>query len=209
MSQANNESTSRRTIIQGAAVLVGSIAPVLALAAIAPDPIYAAIESHKRLVAASETLSMALANAEDEIRGRPSTLIAWRKYGAIGGSEIERARDKFLTEPGADRWNVMQEYRHAKRAERENYRAGAEWDRRHGLRTKRREEYHAEKAALAAQEHLSQLEPTTVAGAGALAAYCVAQLQEYGQDLDYEYCEWMVDGLANVATSLKKLGGGT
>jgi hypothetical protein len=30
---------------------------------------------------------------------RPFTLIAWRKYSAIGYSEIERAREEFLAEP--------------------------------------------------------------------------------------------------------------
>ncbi len=71
-----------------------------------PDPIFAAIDNHRKLVKAWNALSDALDRAESKAKKkhgqRPWSLVAWRNYSAIGGSEIEDRREEFLKLPGID-----------------------------------------------------------------------------------------------------------
>jgi hypothetical protein len=70
------------------------------------DPILAAIAEHRALAKEITRLDLELEVAENEaaktFRRRPSQFIEWRNHKAIGGSEIESARDFFyngLTNP--------------------------------------------------------------------------------------------------------------
>jgi hypothetical protein len=65
------------------------------------DPIFAAIDNHRKLFKAWNALYDAIERAESKANKkhgrRPWSLVAWRNYSAIGGSEIEDRREEFLT----------------------------------------------------------------------------------------------------------------
>ena len=71
------------------------------------DPIFAAIEKHRKMFKAWNALYDALERAETKARKkygrRPWSLVAWRNYSAIGGSEIEDRREEFLKLPASIR----------------------------------------------------------------------------------------------------------
>ena len=77
------------------------------------DPIFAAIEKHRKLFKAWNALYDALERAETKAKKkygrRPSSLVAWRNYSAIGGSEIEDRREEFLKLPGIDPKKIEKE----------------------------------------------------------------------------------------------------
>jgi hypothetical protein len=79
------------------------------------DPIFAAIDKHQKLVRAVNALSDALERAELKAKKkygrRPWSLVAWRNYSAIGGSEIEARREEFLKLPGIDPKKIEKESR--------------------------------------------------------------------------------------------------
>src|ERR1035437_1236227 len=104
------------------------------------DPIFAAIEKHRKLFKAWNALCDALERAETKAKKkygrRPWSLVAWRNYSAIGGSEIEARREEFLKLPGIDPKKIEKEYLEAKARERAGERA---WDKRAGLAAQRLE----------------------------------------------------------------------
>jgi hypothetical protein len=167
----------------------------------APDPILAAIKEHRRLWRKYSTLSMVLSDAVDKVRSaenpRPFPLIAWRNYTAIGGSELERARDEFLRDKVASPKKIEKEYRAAKAKERAKLRAEREWYKRNGLEDLRAEVENLSKAEERAGNVLGRIRPTTAAGAGALVAY-VRQDAESVEALD----SWHRAALANAAKAL-------
>src|SRR5271163_357825 len=91
------------------------------------DPIFAAIEQHQKLFKAYDDLCDALEEAEMKAKkkhgDRPWSLIAWRNYSAIGGSEIDDRREEFLDLPGIDPKKIEKEYRDAKARQRAAVRA--------------------------------------------------------------------------------------
>jgi hypothetical protein len=148
-----------------------------------PDPIFAALAAHRKLSAKSLRLYVELDKAElaawEEHGKRPWSLIAWRNYSAIGGSEIKDRRDEFLLQPGSDTEQVLREYRDAKARERDAYRAGREWDKRTGLTPFRRSFEQAQRAEWAALERIVNTKPTTPAGASALVT-CIRKDMKQG-----------------------------
>jgi hypothetical protein len=93
----------------------------------AADPIFAAIEKHRKLVktwnALSNVFDLAETKAEKKYGRRPWSLIAWRDYSAIGGSEIEDRRAEFLRLASIDPKKIEKEYLAAKARERAGQRA--------------------------------------------------------------------------------------
>jgi hypothetical protein len=59
-------------------------------------------------------------------------LIAWRRYSAIGGGEIDRARDEFLM-CGVDPDIVEREYRDARRRYKERSAEKTRWEKATGI----------------------------------------------------------------------------
>jgi hypothetical protein len=141
----------------------------------APDPIYAAIEQYRKLVAESDRLYDELQKAENVAEKkhgrRPSSLIAWRSYSAISASEIDDRREEFLRQPGADRKQVEREYRYAKDRARAAARAGLEWDKRTGITPLRQLYERTRRAETAVGRRMAKTKPTTPAGAAALIDY--------------------------------------
>lgn len=204
-----NRQTTRRAILAGAAMLPALAIPCLAegsarIQSAAPmrDPIFAAIERHRRIETELSTIRDKITAVEDEqfkIDRRPIALIAWRRYSHIGGSEIARARREFLNEPGADRAMIEREYREKKAKYRAALKAEREWDEKHGIAELRGrcDECRAERDT--AGEALGRTKPTTIAGAAALVAYARADL-EIGPDF-----EWPMPALGNAVAALKQL----
>jgi hypothetical protein len=92
------------------------------------DPIFGAIEEYRKLFKACGKLYDALDQAETKAQkkygDRPWSLVAWRNYSAIGGSEIEDRRKEFLRLPAIDPKKIEKEYLEAKARERAGERAG-------------------------------------------------------------------------------------
>ena len=167
------------------------------------DPIYAAIEQHRKLIAESDRLYDELQKAEcvaEKKHGRrPSSLIAWRSHSAIGASEIDDRREEFLRQPGADRKQVEREYRDAKHRAGAGARAGFAWDKRTGIAPLRQLYERTRRAETAAGRRMANTKPTTPAGAAALIDYVRRDI-EIG-----EGPEWHKIALAITAAALSSM----
>ena len=174
-----------------------------AASAVESDPIYAAIEQHRKFVAESDRLYDELQKAENAAEKqhgrRPSALIAWRSYSEIGASEIDDRRDEFLRQPGADRKQVEREYRDAKDRARAAVRAGLEWDKRTGVAPLRQLYERTRRAETAVGRRMAKTKPATPAGAAALVDYVRHDI-EIG-----EGPEWHKIALATTAAALRSL----
>lgn len=99
------------------------------------DTIFGRIALHRslteKLFSAHDALEAATSAAEKRIGLRPFGLVAWREYSAIGGPEIDGARDRFLSE-GADPVEIEREYADAKRRYRDRKLEIKAWDRKAG-----------------------------------------------------------------------------
>jgi hypothetical protein len=168
------------------------------------DPIFGLIDAQKALQKKWHRLGSKLGNAQhqaSETHGtRPSPLIAWRNYSAIGGSEIDDRREEFLSQPGADREQIEKEYLDAKERLAAAERAGVEWDHRVGLASLREQVESADSAERKAAMRLARTKPMTPAGAGALIAYVLQRERMYGG-----FEGWEIRALKTVAGALAKM----
>jgi hypothetical protein len=178
-----------------------SIPPAtIATISIAPDPIFAAIAENRRLYAAWGRANELLDAAQGEIKERrPCTLVAWRHYSHIGYSEIEGARDEFLSLPDANPEIVEREYREVKAAERSARRAERQWYKRNGLADLKANHERAMEAENKARWALTRIKPTTAVGAGALVAHVI-------DDMKIGEHPWQQRALASAAKALKSMG---
>jgi hypothetical protein len=178
------------------------MAPKSKRAAKATDPIFAAIAERQKLEKIWSVLYHKLDVAEgraDKKHGRrPWGLIKWRKYGAIGGSEIDKAREAFLEE-GFKPKMINTEYRDAKARERAAQRAQKAWDRRVGIAAQRRECDRAMEAESRASVRMAKTRPTTPAGAAAMLEYVKAGMKDGEID-------WHDIALATLVTTLRAWG---
>jgi hypothetical protein len=126
---------------------------------------------------------------------RPIALIAWRNYSAIGGSEIEGARDRFLEEPHAVREAVELEYRDARARYQAALDSEEEWDRRAGLADQRSQCDRISKELEAAQIEFVSTRPTTPSGAGAMVSYVI-------NDMEAGETPWHIEALRTAAAAL-------
>jgi hypothetical protein len=136
------------------------------------DPIFAAIQKHRKLIKEGNRLQDAVEEAENKAKKkhghRPSSLIAWRNYSAIGGREIDDRRKEFLRLPGIDPKKIEKEYRDAKARERAAERAGRAWDKRAGIASLRQQYERTIRAERAAGMSMAKTKPRTPAGVAAL-----------------------------------------
>lgn len=193
---------TRRAILAGTAALPAlAIIPAMAGDAGAVDPIFAAIEGHRKSATASFEIYTALDNAEGELKAkhgrRPCELITWRDY-YIGGSEINQRRETLLREEGADRKQIEREYLDAKARERAQIQAGIEWDNMTGIAPLREQFDRAKDAENTAATTIATTKPRTPAGAAALITY-VLENMENGDS------EWHRIALATTTAALQSM----
>ncbi|SEE03664.1 Tat (twin-arginine translocation) pathway signal sequence [Rhizobiales bacterium GAS191] len=185
--------TSRRGFLGALTAAPALAVPAVAMAAPGtPDPIFAAIEKHRRLLALGDEIYVALEAAESKVdEPRPFALIAWRRYSHIGGSEIERARDEFL-DAGFDPVLIESEYRDARLRYRALVDAEEAWDARHGIAPLRRQDRDLRKLQAASTVYTTV--PQTKEGALAL-------IEHFHKDMDgcafeEEPTEMMLDSIS-------------
>ena len=168
------------------------------------DPVFAAIAEHKALnkewLRLYSKLDEAQLQARETHGQRPWPLIAWRDHTAIGGYEIDNAREEFLRQPGADRKQVEKEYRDAKRREAAAERAGVEWDHRAGIAPLREQYERADAAEKRAAMRMARTKPATLAGAAAMITHIRREIMEGKVD-------WQMVALQTVAKFLPRLDG--
>jgi hypothetical protein len=128
---------------------------------------------------------------------RPISLIAWRNYGAIAGSEIERARDEFIA-AGIPANVVRTEYRAAKKRERELDHAGEEWDRKVGLTEVRKEFEDCRRETLAAWKALGKVPVTNNSDAAAIMGVLRERMRKFDELSD----GWEVAAFMNASRFL-------
>jgi hypothetical protein len=166
------------------------------------DPIFALIDSHKKLQTAwsrlYDQLQEAEFNAASEHGRRPSGLIHWRGYN-IGHSEIDVHRERLL-EDGVDPATVEREYLDAKARCQAQLAAGPAWDKRAGLAAAHRECDRAFAAAGRCVKRLSRTMPTTPAGVAALIQYIL------DDDLEADESYWHMTALRSVVAALNDMG---
>jgi hypothetical protein len=191
--------TTRRAVLASVAAM-----PALAMPAFADnssDPIFSAIEYHRKSFAAwikvYETLDNAEGDAKDKHGNRPSGLIMWRGW-CIGGSEIDERREALLGEPGVDRKQIEREYLDAKERERAQIKAGIEWDNVTGIAPLREQSDRASNAEHTAAMTMARTKPRTPAGAGALVAYVL-------KDMEIGDTEWQAIALATTVAALQSM----
>ena len=164
------------------------------------DPIFAAIEEHRRLAEASnrlyDALDLAQSKAAKKHGSKPFVLIAWRNYSHIAGSEIDGAREEFLKLPAIDPKKIEKEYREAKARER----AERAWYKRSGLAPQRREYERTFEAERRAAVRLAKIIPSTPAGASAMLGYVRADYIEDGPT------EWHLATLDTIIATLAAWG---
>lgn len=192
---------SRRSALTAGTVVLatGTAASSPILAKAAPDPIFNVIERHRTVDREWLDLCAQLDDAEGEVdERRPCTLVGWRNYSHIGGSEIDRARQEFLAQVGANAMQIEEEY-HAKIAEqRARLEDESAWYERHGLASLRRAEKSKGEERRQLEAELARTRPITVAGAGALVAYAHADLADF-----YDTEDWAISAIALAAASLQ------
>jgi hypothetical protein len=191
--------TTRRAVLASVAAM-----PALAMPAFADnssDPIFAAIQYHRKSFAAwikdYETLDNAEGEAKAKHGTKPFELITWRGY-YIGGSEIDERREVLLGEPGVDRKQIEREYLDAKAKERAQIKAGIEWDNVTGIAPLREQSDRASDAAHTAAMTMARTKPRTPAGAGALVAYVL-------KDMEIGDTEWQAIALATTVAALQSM----
>ena len=188
--------TTRRALLAGAAALPALAAPA-ALASLAPDPIFAAIEHHRHWRAEMNRLDDLLDEAEgaasDEHGDRPIPLVHFNNH-TIGEGSIEDHRERMLAVTGADRKKIEREYRRAKKRLAELERGGPEWDERAGIATLRAECTAANERERAAFLALLTGKPATAAGIAALLRY----LHAWSDGLD---AGWLQDWIDPISTA--------
>src|SRR5450759_5619855 len=92
-------------------------------------------------------------------------------------SEIDERREVLLREPGVDRKQIEREYLDAKASERANIQAGIEWDNATGIAPLREQSDRASDVADTAATTMATTRPRTPAGAGALVAHVLKDME--------------------------------
>jgi hypothetical protein len=167
------------------------------------DPIFALIDSHKKLQTAwnrlHDQLQEAEVNAAIEHGQRPIALIHWRNY-YIGASEIDARREQMLQESEIDPARIELEYLDAKARLQAKMAAEKGWVVRAGLAAARRECDRAVAEQGRCEKRLSRTIPTTPAGAAALLHYIL------DDDLTPDAHYWHLPALKRIAAALADMG---
>jgi hypothetical protein len=168
------------------------------------DPIFAMIDTHKKLMADElelcDRLDMAESSAAKEHGRRPLELIHWRGYD-IGESEIDTRRTRLLENGEIDPATIEQEYLDAKARYQAQIAAGLAWDTRAGLTTLREDTGRRIAVEGRYAKRLARTMPTTPAGAAALIQYVL----DDGLCSDERY--WHTTALRNAVAALNAMHG--
>jgi hypothetical protein len=119
---------------------------------------------------------------------------------AIGGAEIDRAREKFLSQPGADREQIEKEYLDAKARLAAAERACVDWDYRAGVAPLREQYEHANDAWRKTVMRMARTKPVTPAGAAALIDYARRDI-----DIGKSVIGWPTVALKTVVRALTSM----
>jgi hypothetical protein len=161
----------RRTVLSG--LVAGSVTATMTATAGA-DPIYAMIDTHKKLRAEWQALCDQLDEAEAAAARdhgtRPIELIHWRDYH-IGAGEIDIRRQHLLEVGEIDPATIEDEYLDAKARYKAQIVAGLAWDDRAGIAALRNDVDRRITAELQFAWRLADTRPATAAGAAALIQY--------------------------------------
>lgn len=147
----------------------------------------------------ADKIDEAEAAAAVELGYRPIPLVAWRNYSAIGESEIEGARDRFLRE-GVPANVVEAEYRDAKKRERDIELAGEEWDRKAGLTELRLKYEECRTETRTAWLALGKVRLTSVKDAAAIIGVLRKRMHTFNELSD----DWEVAAFMNASRFLVK-----
>lgn len=166
-----------------------------------PDPVFTLIETHEQLELELNNLDEKLDLLESEVEEpRPFPLVAWRRYSAIGGSEIDNAREEFLNQMNFASNIIEAEYKSKKLEERRARQKLARWEQRHGIAPLRTEQNALARRCRQAAEALGRIRPATIAGTAALVEYARKHLVDSGGELD-----WPINALATAVASLNEI----
>jgi hypothetical protein len=146
-----------------------------------------------KLVAAEE-------EAAKTFRRRPWPLIDWRNYSAIGEHEIDRAREEFLMQPGADPEQIEKEYQDARRREAAAEYECIAWEQLTGVAPLREQFERAQSAEDRAASRMAHTKPTTTAGIGALITYIWNEAKD-----DLNSWDWSTIALKTAVVSLAQM----
>src|SRR5450759_3920241 len=113
-------------------------------------------------------------------------------------SEIDERREVLLREPGVDRKQIERECLDAKVRERANIQAGIEWDNATGIAPLREQSDRASDVADTAARIMTTTRPRTHAGAAALMAYVL-------KDMENGEAEWHGIALVTTAAALQSM----
>src|SRR5882757_4103263 len=166
---------NRRAVLS--TLVAGGVAATMTIPATAgDDPIFAMIETRKKLMAEWQALYGQLDEAEfaaaDEHGRRPIELIHWRNYH-IGAGEIDARRQILLEAGEIDPATVEEEYLDAKARYQAKIAAALAWDERTGLATLRDDVDDRITAERQFARLLAHTKPTTLAGAAAVIQCCL------------------------------------
>ena len=196
---------SRRSLVTTAAALPALALPAVALAStgnqlpVKPDPIFAAIQTHRTYFEAANLASDELYKAETgagATERQPYKMIEWRGY-MFCADDIEPGLDWHLKQPNADRKSIEAEYPAIKAKAAETMRAEQEWYERHGLAELQAEKERLFEAEREAIDDLRDRCPTTIAGASALIDYII------NAEVILDDVDWCLRILANIGDTLK------
>lgn len=149
----------------------------------AEDPVFALIETHRKLNREWSDLSSELSEAETAAKkkhgDRPSESVPWRIYN-VSAANLEVTRAEVLKQPGVDPTTIQTEYWNLKARLLGAEPGGKEWDKNAGLAGLRGDLDRALSAEGRASWKLASTKPTTPAGAGALLDYVNTMMFKIG-----------------------------
>jgi hypothetical protein len=185
-------------------VPVASVPAIASVGAIdPPDPIFALIEAQEVACAECSRCFDVFWEFERQAKKthgpRPSGLIAWRYYGAIGDYGIDEAREKFLNQPGANREQVEAEYQDAKRRLATRGDECLAWEHRTGVAPFHEQAKRALESEDNARMKMTMTAPTTLAG---MAALIDLVREDLADGMDFEDDGWRAAALETVASAL-------
>jgi hypothetical protein len=175
------------------------------------DPIFALIETHKKLYTEWAELSSQFSEAETIAKKQygdpPSESVPWHKY-SVRVENLEVTRAEVLKLPGADPTEIQTEYWNIKARLLGATPGAKEWDKNAGLTALRRDLDRALTAEKRAYWNLAYTHPTTPAGAGAFLDYFRTRMFEMGDERWHAYAlGTLVTALAGMAQPIRESAG--
>jgi hypothetical protein len=168
------------------------------------DPILAAIELHRKLEDEADDLFNRIEQAKANVSEQaPTTMVQWRNCSALGGPEIERARDEFLKMQVVDPRQIEREFEAKKAEQGARLQVENDWYHRHGIAPLYQRHENLVRELRAAEERLFKIQPTSIVGAATLVAYVHAELVCCANAGLESGPNWTLPALANAVEALR------